>query len=140
MHRVRNLKFFSKELENLKNNQTELMDTVTEMEDTLEGTSSRLNEAEDCISELEDKVVDVTATKQEKECKELGTVWHLCDNIKHDNSHIIGVPEEGGAEKIIEETLAENFPNLGTETVTQVQEHKKSHVVLTHRGIHHNTL
>ena len=39
---------------------------------------------------------------------------------------IIGVPEEGdkkkGHEKILEEIIAENFPKMGKEIATQVQE------------------
>ena len=48
------------------------------------------------------------------------------DNIKHTNIHIIGVPEEEekkkGTEKIFEEIIDENFPNMGKEIVNQVQE------------------
>ena len=45
----------------------------------------------------------------------------------HQHSHyIIGVPEgeerEKGPEKISEEIIDENFPNMGKETITQVQE------------------
>ena len=47
------------------------------------------------------------------------------DNIKHTNIHIIGVPEgeerEKGSEKIFEEIIVENFPNMGKEIATQVQ-------------------
>ena len=50
----------------------------------------------------------------------------LWKNIKHTNIHIMGVPEEKekgkGPEKIFEEIIVENFPNLGKEVVTQVQE------------------
>ena len=50
----------------------------------------------------------------------------LWDNIKCTNIHIIGVPEgeerERGLEKIFEDMTAENFPNMGKETVNQVQE------------------
>ena len=50
----------------------------------------------------------------------------LWDNIKCTNICIIGVPEgkgrEKGPEKIFEEIRAENFPNVGKETVSQVQE------------------
>ena len=50
----------------------------------------------------------------------------LWDNIKHTNIHIIGIPEEEkrekGPEKILDEIIAENFPNMGKETVNQVQE------------------
>ena len=53
----------------------------------------------------------------------LGDLW---DNIKCTNICIIGVSEgeerEKEPEKIFEEILAENFPNMGKETVTQVQE------------------
>ena len=50
----------------------------------------------------------------------------LWDNIKHTNIHIIKVPEgeerEKGPEKILEVITVENFPNMGWETATQVQE------------------
>ena len=50
----------------------------------------------------------------------------LWDNIKCTNICIIGVPEGGerekGPKKIFEAIKAENFPNMGKETVTQVQE------------------
>ena len=48
------------------------------------------------------------------------------DNIKRPNIRIIGVPEEEdkkkGHEKIFEEIIVENFPKMGKEIVTQVQE------------------
>ena len=50
----------------------------------------------------------------------------LWDNIKCTNIRIIGVPEEEekkkGTEKIFEEIIVENFPNMGKEIVNQVQE------------------
>ena len=50
----------------------------------------------------------------------------LWDNNKHTNIQIIGVPEEEekkkGSEKIFEEIIVENFPNMGKEIVIQVQE------------------
>ena len=48
------------------------------------------------------------------------------ENIKCNNIHIIGVPEgeetEKGPKKIFEEIIVENFPNMGKEIATQVQE------------------
>ena len=48
------------------------------------------------------------------------------DNIKCTNIRIIGVSEEEekkkGYEKIFEEIIVENFPNMGKEIVNQVQE------------------
>ena len=53
-------------------------------------------------------------------------VRDLWDNIKCTNIRIIGAPEgeerEKGPDKIMEEIIAENFPDTGKEEVTQVQE------------------
>ena len=50
----------------------------------------------------------------------------LWENIKCTNIQIIGVPEEEekkkGIEKIFEEIIVENFPNMGKEILNQVQE------------------
>ena len=50
----------------------------------------------------------------------------LWDNIKCTNIRIIGVPEgeerEKGPEKMFEENIVKNFPNVGKEIATQVQE------------------
>ena len=50
----------------------------------------------------------------------------LWDDIKHTNIQIIGVPEEAekkkGYEKIFEEIIVENFPNMEKEIVNQAQE------------------
>ena len=52
----------------------------------------------------------------------------LWDNIKCANVCIIGVPEEErekGPEKIFEEIIGENIPNMGKEIVNQVQAAQK---------------
>ena len=50
----------------------------------------------------------------------------LWGNIKSTNIHIIGVPgggeREKGPEKIFEEIIAKNFPNMGKAIVNQVLE------------------
>ena len=50
----------------------------------------------------------------------------LWDNVKHTNIRIIEVPEgeerEKGTEKIFQEIIAENFPPMGKEPLTQIQE------------------
>ena len=102
--------------------------TITEMKNTLEGINSRITEAEERISDLEDRMVEFTAVEQSKEKRmerNEDSLKHLWDNIKRNNIHIIGVSEgerEKGPEKIFEEVIAENCPNMGKETVTQVQE------------------
>ena len=50
----------------------------------------------------------------------------LWDNVKRTNIHIIGVPEgeerEKETEKIFQEIIAKNFPHIGKEPLTQIQE------------------
>ena len=103
--------------------------TITEMKNTLEGINSRITEAEEWISDLEDRRVEFTATEQNKEKRmkrNEDSLRDLWDNIKCNNIHIIGVPEgeetEKWPEKIFEEIIVENFPNMGKEIATQVQE------------------
>ena len=98
------------------------------MNNTLEGVNNRITEAEEWINDLEDGMVEITAAEQniEKRMKrnEDG-LRDLCDSIKCTNIRIIGVPEgeeRKGNDKIFEEIIAENFPNMGKEIVNQVQE------------------
>ena len=103
--------------------------TITEMTNTLEGITNRITEVEERISELEDKMVEIIAEEQNKEKimkKTEDNLRDLWDNTKRTNIRIIGVPEEEekkkGSEKIYEESIDENTPNMGKEIVTQVQE------------------
>ena len=73
--------------------------------------------------------MEITTAEQNKEkrMKRIeGSFRDLWDNIKHTNIRIIGVPGEEdkkkGTEKIFEEIIVENFPNMGKEIVNQVQE------------------
>ena len=63
--------------------------------------------------------------KKKKELNE-DNLRDLWDKVKHPNIRIIGVPEEEdkkkGHEKILEEIIVENFPKMGKEIATQVQE------------------
>ena len=74
-------------------------------------------------------MVEITAKEQNKEerMKRIeDNLRDLLDNTKCTNFQITGVPEEEekkkGPEKIFEEIIVENFPNMGKEIVTQVQE------------------
>ena len=70
------------------------------------------------ISEEQNKVKRMKRTEES-----LRDLW---DNIKQANIRIIGVPEEEerkkGYEKIFEEIIVENFPNIEKEIVNQFQE------------------
>ena len=68
-------------------------------------------------SEEQNKIKRIKRTKDS-----LRDFW---DKIKYTNIRIIGVPEEEkktGYEKIFEEIIVENFPNMEKEIVNQVQE------------------
>ena len=98
------------------------------MKITLEGINSRITEAEEQISDLEDRMVEFTAVEQNegKTMKRTeDSLRDLWDNIKWNNIRIIRVPEgeerEKEPEKIFEEIIVENFPNMGEEIATQVQ-------------------
>ena len=103
--------------------------TINEIKNSLQGVNSRITEAEERISDLEDKIVEITTVEQNKEKKmkrmedSLRDIW---DNIKCTNIRIIGVPEEEekkkGTQKIFEEIIVENFPNMRKEIVSQAQE------------------
>ena len=64
--------------------------------------------------------------KEERIKRNEDNLRDLWDNIKHPNIQIIGVPEEEDKkrdhEKILEEIIVENFPKMGKEIATQVQE------------------
>ena len=99
------------------------------MKHTLEGINIRLGDTEGHINDLEDRMVEITATEQNKEKRmkrnedSLRDFW---DDIEHTNIRIIGVSEgeerEKGPKKIFEEIIVENFPNMGKEIATQLQE------------------
>ena len=103
--------------------------TVNEIKNSLKGINSRITEAEERVSDLEDKIVEITTAEQSKEqrMKRIEETFRdLWDNIKCTNIWIIGFPKEEekkkGSEKISEEIIVENFPNIGKEIVSQVQE------------------
>jgi len=131
---IKNLENKMEEMqESINNDLEELMNkhtnnAITEIRNTLEGINSRISEAER-ISELEDKMVEMTSEEQNKVKRMKRTedsLRDLWDSIKCTNILMIGVPEEEkqkkGYEKIFEEIIVENFPNMEKEMVNQVQE------------------
>ena len=118
---------FNKDLEEIKKSQYIMNNAISEIKNTLEATNSRITEAEDRISEFEDRMVEINESERinEKQIKRnehnLRDLW---DNVKCPNIQIIGVPEEDknkDHEKILE-IIVENFPKMGEEIITQVQE------------------
>ena len=132
---------FNKDLEELKNKQTEMNNTIIEMKTTLEGINSRITEAEERISDLEDRMLEFTAEEQNKEKRmkrNEDSITDFWDNIKCNNIRIIRVQEgeerEKGPEKIFEEIIVKNFPNMGKEVATQVQKAQQVPYRINPRG------
>ena len=123
---------FNKHLGELKSKQTMMKNTINEIKNSLEGINSRITEAKEWRSDLEDKIVEITTAEQNKEKKMKRTEDSLrdrWDNIKRTNIQIIGVPEEEKkkeAEKIFEEIILENFPNMGKEIIKS-RKHRETH-------------
>ena len=120
---------FNKDLDETKKSQSIMSNAVTEIKNTLEGNNGRITEAEDRISEVEDRMVEINEAERKKIMKRnedyLRDLW---DNVKCSNIRIIGVPEEDKKkdhEKILEEIIVENFPKMGKEIATQVQESQR---------------
>ena len=73
-------------------------------------------------------VMVITPTENNKEKRRQRTeksLRDLLDNVKHSNILIIRVPEgyerKKGPEKILEEIMPQNFPNMGKEALTKVE-------------------
>ena len=72
------------------------------------------------------EIMDVEQKREKRLKTNQESLRELWDNVKCINICIIGVTEgeerEKGTEKIFQEIIAEDFPNLGKEPLTQIQE------------------
>ena len=102
---------------------------INEIRNTLEATNSRIMEAEGRVSEVEIRMIEINEAERRKVKRikrnedNLRDLWN---NVKCPNIRIIGVPEEEDKkkdhEKLLEKIIVENFPKMGKEIITQVQE------------------
>ena len=123
---------FNHDLEEIKKGQSILDNATTEIKNTLEGTKSRKTEVEERINEVEDTMVEINEAERKKEKRmkryddNLRDIW---DNVKRTSIQITGIPEnkdkKKGHEKILQAIIVENFPKIGTEIGTQVQESQR---------------
>ena len=80
------------------------------------------------ISEVEDRLVEITDAEQKREKRLKRNEESLrepCNNNKHTTICIVGAAkgeEREETEKIFQEIIAENFPHMGKEPLTQIQE------------------
>ena len=89
-------------------------------------------------------MVEINETNRVKKKKKIkrneDNLRDLWDNVKCPNIQIIGVPEEDkkkDQEKRLEDIIVENFPKMGKEIITQVQETQRVPNRINPRG---NTL
>ena len=119
-------KNIDKEIENLNRNwkeSLELKNSITEIKISLEGIIGRTEQAEERISELEHRIMQMIESEELKEQR-----LKKCDQKLR--THVIpstgltyrlwespgGRKREKEAERIFEEIMAENFPNVMEDT------------------------
>ena len=96
--------------------------TQSEIKQNIQGTNCERKETRSQINDLEQKEeINIQPeqnedTRTQKNEERLRNFW---DNFKHSNIQIIGVPEgeneEQEIEKLFENIMKENFPNLAKE-------------------------
>ena len=102
---------------------------INEIKNTLEGTNSRLTGAEDRVSEVEDRMVEINREekgKKKKGLKEMRTTSETSGTMLNAPTFKLQESQKKRTkrshEKILEEIIDENFPKMGKEIITQVQE------------------
>jgi predicted nuclease with TOPRIM domain len=120
-------------IDNIKEEETQDMENLrkknkTELQNKMEGQSSRIEQTEDRISELEDEMVikgktEELLVKQLKTCEK--KMQELTDSIKRPNLRIMGIEGEEmqakGMHNIFNKIITENFPNLEKSIPIQMQ-------------------
>ena len=102
------------------------------MQSKLDALSTRVNEVEERVSDIENTLM-ARKEAEEKRKKQLKSHEERLREIKQpqkENQCLIEDPKgaEGdrGPESIFEQIIAENFPNLGRETLIEIQEIERS--------------
>uniref|UniRef100_A0A8C3W7L9 Transposase n=1 Tax=Catagonus wagneri TaxID=51154 RepID=A0A8C3W7L9_9CETA len=107
----------SREIRAVKIKQEEMQNPITEIKNSLEAANSRIQETEERISMVEDRLVEITNAEEKRDERLKGNELSLREGCQRKKRE-----REKGTEKIFEEIIAENFPNMGKEPLTQIQE------------------
>ncbi|KAF0881758.1 LORF1 protein, partial [Crocuta crocuta] len=117
----------------LKYSYGELKNGINEIHNKLEASNERIEEAERRISDLEDIIIQKEETEKKRDKliqKHEKRVRELSDTIKWNKIRPIGIPEEEergkGADGVLEQIIAENFPNLEREVEVEIQEAQRT--------------
>ena len=118
----------------------------SEIKKNTQGTNSEARETRTQINGLDQKEEINIQLKQNEEMriqKNEERLRNFCDNFKHSNIQITGVPEEEEEQEIenlFEKIMKENFPNLAKEIDFQeVQEAQESQRSWTQESTHQGT-
>ncbi|KAF0881533.1 LORF1 protein, partial [Crocuta crocuta] len=117
----------------LNNSYDELKNVINEIHNEMEVSNAWTEEAERRISDLEDTIIEKEEAQKKRDKliqEHKRRVPELSDTIKWNNTHIIGIPEEEergkGAKGVLEQIIAENFPNLGKEVDVEIHEAQRT--------------
>ncbi|KAF0877580.1 LORF1 protein, partial [Crocuta crocuta] len=115
------------------NRHEEFKKAINEIHNKLEASNARIEEAERRIGDLEDTMIEKQEAdkKRDKLIQEQERrVRELSDMVKRNNICIIGIPEEDergkGAEGVLGQIIAKNFPDLGKEVNVEIQEAQRT--------------
>ena len=96
------------------------------------------------ISDIEDQMMENKEPEQERDKQLLGhegRIREISDTIRQNNIRIIGIPKEKEKEReaggILEQVIAENFPNLGKDTNIKIQEAQRTSLKINKNRSHH---
>ncbi|KAF0872266.1 LORF1 protein, partial [Crocuta crocuta] len=118
----------------LKNSCDDLKNAINEVHNIMEASNARTEEAERRIGELEDTIIEKEEAEKKRDKliqEHERRIRELSDTIKWNNIHPCNRNsrrgrEREGTEGVLEQIIAENFPNLGKETDTEIQEAQRT--------------
>jgi chromosome segregation ATPase len=112
---------YNKGMGTLKNNKSEINNSISQRNITIESLANRVEQAENRVSGTEDKVEELDQTVKDHERKNEWNMKDIWDTMKIPNVQIMGV-EEGeeiqtkGINNLFNRIIAEKFPNLEKES------------------------
>ncbi|KAF0881169.1 LORF1 protein, partial [Crocuta crocuta] len=111
----------------------ELENAINEIHNKSEASNAWIEDTERRINDLEDTIIEKEESEKKRDKliqERKRRVREISDMTKRNAIHIIGIPEEKergkGTEGVLEQIIAENFPNLGREVDIEYQEAQRS--------------
>jgi uncharacterized coiled-coil protein SlyX len=135
----------NKHMETIKNNQYEIKNSILQIKSSTRSMANTVEQVENRVSGMEDKIeeVDQMVKDQNKMVRKYEWNMHdIWDTMKRPHVQIMGKEGEEiqtkSTDNLFNGIIAENFPTLKKERITQVQEAYKHETIRTKRETHHN--